>query len=116
VLELGTIHFDFDSDNIRKDAKVELEKIVAAMEKYPSLKIEVRSHTDSRGNDEYNQYLSSKRAQATVRYIISQGVAAHRIKGVGFGESQLINKCKNGIKCSDNEHQENRRSEFLIME
>ncbi len=116
VLELGTIYFNFDSDKIRNDAKIELEKIVAAMEKYPSLKIEIGSHTDSTGNDDYNMYLSEKRAKSTVNYIVSQGIDRTRITGKGYGESQLLNTCANGVSCSDKEHQKNRRSEFIIVE
>ncbi|MCV6631113.1 MAG: OmpA family protein [Flavobacteriaceae bacterium] len=116
VLDLGIIYFAFDSDEIRPNSRVELEKIIVAMEKYPSLKIEVRSHTDSRGMDDYNMKLSERRAQATVRYIISRGIYNVRIKGRGYGETQLLNECKNGVKCSETKHSVNRRSEFVIME
>jgi outer membrane protein OmpA-like peptidoglycan-associated protein/tetratricopeptide (TPR) repeat protein len=116
LLQLSTIYFDFDKYNIRKDSEVEVEKVIAAMEKYPSLRIKVNSHTDSRGRDSYNLSLSQKRAESTVEYMISKGIAKERLEGEGFGETKLINKCSNGVKCSSNEHELNRRSEFIILE
>ena len=91
-------------------------KIVTAMEKYPSLKVVVNSHTDSRGPDAYNLWLSQQRAESTVQYMISQGIAPDRLIGKGYGETQLINACSNGKACSDQEHALNRRSEFIIQE
>ncbi len=116
LLQLSTIYFDFDKWNIRPDAEIEIQKVIAAMEKYPSLKIKVNSHTDSRGPDAYNLYLSQKRAEATVRYMVSKGIAAERVTGEGFGETRLINGCANGVRCSDADHEMNRRSEFIILE
>lgn len=116
LLQLSTIYFDFDKYNIRKDSEVEVEKVIAAMEKYPSLKIKVNSHTDSRGKDAYNLLLSQKRAESTVNYMISKGIAKERLQGEGFGETKLINKCSNGVKCSASDHELNRRSEFIILE
>ncbi|CAZ94709.1 OmpA family protein [Zobellia galactanivorans] len=116
LLQLSTIYFDFDKYNIRKDSEIEVEKVIAAMEKYSSLRIKVNSHTDSRGKDSYNLWLSQKRAEATVNYMISKGIAKERLEGEGFGETKLINKCANGVKCSDKDHELNRRSEFIILE
>jgi outer membrane protein OmpA-like peptidoglycan-associated protein/tetratricopeptide (TPR) repeat protein len=116
LLQLSTIYFDFDKYNIRKDSEIEVEKVIAAMEKYPSLKIKVNSHTDSRGPDAYNLWLSQKRAESTVNYMIAKGITEDRLKGEGFGETRLINQCSNGAKCSAKEHEMNRRSEFIIME
>ncbi|VAW10953.1 FIG00492683: hypothetical protein [hydrothermal vent metagenome] len=116
LLQLSTIYFDFDKYNIRKDSEMEVEKVIAAMEKYPSLKIKVNSHTDSRGKDSYNLMLSQKRAEATVNYMVANGIAADRLEGEGFGETKLINTCTNGAKCSGSEHELNRRSEFIIFE
>ena len=116
LLQLSTIYFDFDKYNIRKDSEVEVEKVIAAMEKYPSLKIQVNSHTDSRGKDSYNLWLSQKRAEATVNYMIANGISEDRLKGAGFGETKLVNRCANGVKCSNEEHEFNRRSEFIISE
>ncbi len=116
LLQLSTIYFDFDKYNIRTDSEVEVEKVIAAMEKYPSLRIKVNSHTDSRGKDAYNLWLSQKRAESTVNYMIAKGIAEERLEGEGFGETKLINNCTNGAKCSAKEHELNRRSEFIIRE
>lgn len=116
LLQLSTIYFDFDKYNIRSDSEVEVEKVIAAMEKYPSLKIKVNAHTDSRGKDSYNLWLSQKRAESTVNYMIANGIVAERLQGEGFGETKLVNQCANGIKCSKEDHELNRRSEFIIME
>ncbi|WP_400074018.1 OmpA family protein [Zobellia russellii] len=116
LLQLSTIYFDFNKYNIRKDSEIEVEKVIAAMEKYPSLRIKVNSHTDSRGKDSYNLWLSQKRAEATVNYMIKRGIAKERLDSEGFGETKLINQCANGVKCSDKDHELNRRSEFIILE
>lgn len=116
LLQLSTIYFDLNKFTIRKDAEIEIQKVIAAMEKYPSLKIRVNSHTDSRGPDAYNLWLSQKRAESTVAYMISKGIVADRLIGQGFGETRLINGCGNGALCSEAEHQLNRRSEFIILE
>lgn len=116
LLQLSTIYFDFDKYNIRKDSEVEVEKVIAAMEKYPSLRIKVNSHTDSRGKDSYNLWLSQKRAESTVNYMISKGIASNRLEGEGFGETKLVNQCENGVRCSNADHELNRRSEFIILE
>ncbi|WP_408023864.1 OmpA family protein [Tenacibaculum sediminilitoris] len=110
------IYFDFDKSNIRPDAAVELEKIVAVMKKHPEMKIDIRSHTDSRGNDAYNLALSDSRARSSEAYIINRGIDKSRLKSRGYGETQLVNKCENDVFCSEEEHQENRRSEFIIQE
>lgn len=116
TLELNPIYFDFDKDNIRPDAALELEKVIAVMKQYPNLKIDVRSHTDSRAPDAYNMKLSQRRNVSTVRYIVSQGgIVGARLTGRGYGESELTNACGNGIECSEEEHQINRRSEFIIV-
>lgn len=112
---INPIFFDFDKSNIRPDAAYELENIVAVMREHKSMVIKIESHTDSRGRDEYNRKLSDRRAKSTRDYLYTRGIEKHRIESaVGYGESQLINKCSNGVKCSDKEHQENRRSKFII--
>ena len=114
---LEPIYFDLDKSNIRPDAAIELQKVIAIMEQYPDLKIDVRSHTDSRAGDNYNMRLSERRAKSTMKYIIDKGgVAKERISGRGYGESSLINDCSNGVDCSDTLHELNRRSEFIILE
>lgn len=116
LLQLSTIYFDLNKYNIRSDAEIEIQKVIVAMEKYPSLKIKVNSHTDSRGVDAYNLWLSQKRAEATVDYMISKGISANRLQGEGYGETRLVNDCANGVQCSEEQHQLNRRSEFIIFE
>ncbi|VAW21672.1 Outer membrane lipoprotein omp16 precursor [hydrothermal vent metagenome] len=116
LADLETIYFDLDKSNIRPDAALELDKVVALMNKYPGMVIRLESHTDSRADDQYNIRLSNRRAKSTYNYIISKGIEADRItKYEGFGETQLVNKCSNGVKCSEEEHQLNRRTEFIIV-
>ena len=110
------IFFDYSKYNIRDDAKVELEKIIAALKLNPSIKLDIRSHTDSRANDNYNMVLSQKRNKATIQYIVNRGIEASRLTGKGYGETQLVNKCSNGVPCDEKMHQANRRSEFIIIE
>ena len=115
-LKLLPIHFDFDKSNIRPDAALELEKIVKVMKENPTIEIDVRSFTDSRGNDAYNMKLSERRAKSTAEWIISQGISSSRVTYKGYGETHLLNKCSNGVKCTDAEHEVNRRSEFIVTE
>ncbi|WP_238252417.1 OmpA family protein [Capnocytophaga cynodegmi] len=115
VFKIENIYFDFDKSNIRYDASVQLAKILEVMKEYPNMKIDVRSHTDSRGSDSYNLALSDRRAKSTVKWIIDNGIDASRITGKGYGETQLTNHCSNGVKCTPEEHQSNRRSEFIII-
>ncbi|WP_203293247.1 OmpA family protein [Luteirhabdus pelagi] len=115
-LNLQPIYFDFDRYNIRPDAAVELAKILAAMREYPELVIHIESHTDSRGNDSYNEALSEKRAQSTLNWLVDKGIDRDRLSAKGYGESQLaVEKCTNGVECTEEEHQLNRRSMFIIQ-
>lgn len=113
-LTLQPIYFDFDKSNIRPDAAVELAKILAAMRQYEELIIHIESHTDSRGNDKYNESLSERRAQSTMAWLIEKGIAPSRLSAKGYGEYRLTNECGNGAKCTEEEHQLNRRSMFII--
>ena len=116
LADLEIIYFDFEKSNIRPDAALELDKVVALMNKYPGMVIRLESHTDSRANDAYNMALSNRRAKSTYDYLVSQGIDPIRIpKYEGFGETQLVNKCSNGVPCSKEEHQLNRRTEFIIL-
>ncbi len=110
---LNPIFFDFDKSNITAKAAFELDKLVQIMNKYPDMVINATSHTDSRGSAPYNERLSDRRAKTTVQYVISKGIDASRITGMGKGESEPKVNC--GNKCSEEEHQLNRRSEFLIV-
>ncbi|UTN03197.1 OmpA family protein [Flavobacterium bizetiae] len=115
TLNIPIIYFDLDKSFIRKDAAFELEKILAVMKQYPKMKIDVRSHTDSRQTAEYNIALSNRRAKATIQWLTKNGIASNRLTGKGYGESQLLNKCSDGVSCTEAEHQLNRRSEFIIV-
>ena len=113
-LELKPIYFDLAKSYIRPDAAAELDKIVALLLKYPSIQLSMESHTDSRGGDEYNQKLSQRRAQSTMQYLIDHGIDPSRLQAKGFGETRPVNQCVNGVKCSKQEYQLNRRTEFMI--
>jgi outer membrane protein OmpA-like peptidoglycan-associated protein/tetratricopeptide (TPR) repeat protein len=110
---LNAIYFDFDKSNINAKAAFELDKLVVLMTKYPELVVNATSHTDSRGSDSYNLELSDRRAKTTVQYVISKGIEASRISGEGKGESEQLVTC--GSKCTQEDHQLNRRSEFNIV-
>ncbi|GIV34840.1 MAG: cell envelope biogenesis protein OmpA [Chitinophagales bacterium] len=116
VIKLENIYYDYDKYDIRPDAAEELDKFVAFMKRYPGLEVELRSHTDSRGSDNYNKWLSQKRAESAVQYVISRGVEPHRITARGYGESLPVNHCVNGVPCSEEEHQMNRRTEFVVTQ
>jgi outer membrane protein OmpA-like peptidoglycan-associated protein/tetratricopeptide (TPR) repeat protein len=115
VFKIKMIYFDLDKSYIRPDAALELEKILDVMKQYPTMKIDVRSHTDSRQTALYNAALSERRAKSTIEWLVSKGVDASRLTGKGYGESKLTNKCADGVECSQEEHQANRRSEFIIV-
>ena len=116
LLNLNPIYFDYDKSFIRPDAEIELKKVINYMKEYPGVKIDVRSHTDSRGKDAYNWALSNRRNKSTREYIISKGgISKERLTGQGYGETRLTNKCSNGVKCTKEEHQSNRRSEFIVV-
>lgn len=116
---IQNILFDLDKSYIRKDAEAKLAVLVEVMNKYPQMKVDVRSHTDCRQTMDYNMNLSNKRAQSTIKWLIKKGIAKERLTGRGYGESQLLNDCncepKNDSPCSEEEHQKNRRSEFIII-
>lgn len=116
VVRLDNIYYDYGKAEIRPDAALELNKLVTILKDNPTMKIELSSHTDARGGDAYNLNLSDKRAKSAVQYIISQGIDASRLVGKGYGETKLLNRCGNDVKCSEEEHQFNRRTEFKILD
>ena len=115
IVNIDPIYFELNSSYLTKEAKRELDKVVDLMNRYPNMIIESGSHTDSRGIEGYNLWLSDRRAKSTVNYIVSRGIDPSRISGHGYGESQLINKCSDGVKCTEAEHAKNRRTEFVII-
>lgn len=112
------IYFDLDKSNIRKEAALDLAKILDVLNQNPTMKLDIRSHTDCRQTAKYNMALSERRAKATIAWLVSKGVDGSRLTGKGYGESQLINDCgcepTNQSNCSEEQHQMNRRSEFII--
>lgn len=114
ILDIPVIYFDLDKWNIRPDAEVEIAKVLQVMEDYPQMKIEIGSHTDSRASHVYNEKLSDRRANSTRDWLIKKGISPDRLAAKGYGETQLINKCADGVECTEEEHQLNRRSIFMI--
>lgn len=115
-VDIQPIFFDFNKSDITDQAAVELDKVVYVMKNFPAIVIKIESHTDSRGKDEYNLKLSQERAKSTYDYIVARGIAPTRIESVkGYGETRLRNRCKNGVQCTDEEHFQNRRSDFIIV-
>ena len=114
VIRIPNINYDFDKFDIRPDAAVELDKVVKTLKDNPTIVIELQSHTDSRGRDEYNVELSERRARSAKAYLVQKGIAVNRIVSKGYGETRILNKCVNGADCSDEAHEENRRTEFIV--
>lgn len=112
---LENIYYDLDKWFIRPDAAKELDRLVQLMNDNPTLTIELSSHTDSRAGDQYNLVLSDKRAKAAVEYVASKGIDKNRMRWKGYGESKLVNHCKNDVVCTEEEHQQNRRTEFKAI-
>ena len=115
MLNIDPIYFDLGKANIKSESEKELQKVADIMNKYPQLIIQIKAHTDSRGRDDYNYILSDKRANSVLIWLLEKGINRQRILAIGFGEEQLINDCKNGVKCTEEEHLANRRTEFVIL-
>ncbi|CCH53752.1 OmpA/MotB domain protein [Fibrisoma limi BUZ 3] len=116
VFQLKNIYYDLNKFFIRPDAARELDRVVSLLKEYPQMKIEIRSHTDARASDGYNIRLSENRARAALDYIVSRGITPNRLVARGYGESEIVNGCVDGVNCTENEHQQNRRTEFKILE
>ncbi len=114
IIAIENIYYDLDKWNIRPDAALELDKVVRTLKDNPTIKIELASHTDSREGLGYNQILSERRAQAAMEYLVSKGIARNRLSWRGYGETKLVNRCADGVECTEDEHQMNRRTEFQI--
>jgi outer membrane protein OmpA-like peptidoglycan-associated protein len=112
---LENIYYDFNKWDIKPMAAKRLNKVVSFLNNVVASKIQLRSHTDSRGKAVYNKWLSQKRAQSAVNYLVKRGVGSSRLSAVGLGETELLNRCSNGVKCSVEEHRLNRRTEFKII-
>ncbi|MEC4049902.1 OmpA family protein, partial [Flavobacterium sp. SUN046] len=114
AFKIKIIYFDLDKSNIRLDAAVDLAKILDVLEQHPTMEIDIRSHTDSRQTFKYNEVLSDRRAKSTMAWLISKGINKSRLTAKGYGETQLVNNCADGVNCTEEQHQANRRSEFII--
>ncbi len=115
VFQLKNIYYDLDKFFIRADAARELDHVLAILKEYPQMKVELRSHTDARATDAYNMRLSENRARAAMDYLVARGIMPSRLSAHGYGESEIVNGCVDGVACAENEHQKNRRTEFKIL-
>ena len=113
---LENLLYDLGKSSIRQEGYRVLERVVTFMKDNPEVKIEISSHTDSRSSAAFNKKLSQLRANNVKQYLIDKGIDASRIKAIGYGESKLLNKCKDGVKCTEEEHQVNRRTEMHIIQ
>lgn len=114
-IRLNSIYYDFDDDKILPESEDDLQFLVDIMNRYKDMKIELSSHTDARGRDEYNETLSQRRAESAKVWMVAKGISGDRIVAKGYGEKQLLNQCKNGVECTEDEHRFNRRTEFKII-
>jgi outer membrane protein OmpA-like peptidoglycan-associated protein len=113
---LQNILYDRDDFHIRPDAITALDSLVSMMERYPGMRVELDAHTDSRASTGYNLILSNRRAASAADYLISKGIGEERIIAIGYGESRLLNRCADGVECTEEEHQQNRRTEVRILQ
>ena len=116
VLVMENIYYDFDKANIREDASTDLQKLLRILQDNPKMRVELASHTDSRGSHPYNVGLSQRRAQSVVNWLVARGIAQSRLVAKGYGETQLRNHCSDGAQCTEYEHQRNRRSEIAVID
>ncbi len=114
VFDISIIYFDLDKSNIRPDAARDIQKVIEVMKEYPKMHVAIRSHTDSRQTHKYNEGLSDRRAKSTFAFMVANGIEAERLTAQGFGEVELVNECADGVYCSEEDHQKNRRSEFIV--
>jgi outer membrane protein OmpA-like peptidoglycan-associated protein len=115
-IDTNFIDFETDVENISEPARLELEKVVNIMRKYPEKKFSVDVHTDSKGDSPYSLSITKQRADEIVNYLVEKGIEADRLEANGYGDTQLVNHCAKDIKCSEAEHKANRRIEFLVIE
>jgi outer membrane protein OmpA-like peptidoglycan-associated protein len=116
IYAVNNIYYDLDKSNIRPDAAIELEKLIALLKQHPNLRLSLSSHTDSRASGEYNQALSQRRSASAIAYLTKHGISVFRITYANFGETHLVNECADGVNCTPEQHQLNRRTEFRLIE
>jgi outer membrane protein OmpA-like peptidoglycan-associated protein len=116
VVAIENIYYDYGKCNIRADASRELDKLATMLKRYKNMRVEIRSHTDSRATTEFNQKVSEGRSKAVAKYLVKRGVSSSRLEATGYGESQLLNECADGVECSEEQHSANRRTEFKVVQ
>jgi outer membrane protein OmpA-like peptidoglycan-associated protein len=114
VVRMDNIYFDLNSTLLKKEGMNELSKLAALLKSYPNINLEIRAHTDSRGDSKYNLQLSEQRAQATIAYLTSRGISKTRLRAKGYGDTMLLNECASGVICSEEMHKLNRRVELVV--
>ena len=114
-IRMSNIYYDLNDAKILPDAETDLYKILGWMQRYPDMVVELSSHTDSQGKDRANERLSQRRSESAKNWLVNQGINPNRIQAVGYGEQFILNRCVNGVQCSDDEHRFNRRTEFKII-
>lgn len=112
---IKNIYFDLGRSNIQPDAAAELDKLAALLKQHPVTKIEIWGYTDSRGSSQYNLILSRRRAEAAKNYLVEKGISADRLSVKWYGETHLVNRCADGVNCTEADHQLNRRVEFKVL-
>jgi outer membrane protein OmpA-like peptidoglycan-associated protein len=115
IIEIDYINYELDKSDVKAQAAATLDKLVALLKEFPDLEIRIESHTDSRGSDDYNMLLSKKRAKAAFDYIVAKGIDPKRLLYHGYGETKLLNKCANGVECTEEQHEVNRRSIVKVV-
>ncbi|MFC4220526.1 OmpA family protein [Flagellimonas marina] len=115
INNLGNVYFKLNSSYLTSKDKELLDKLVAIMQDEPNITVKITAHTDSRGTKPYNQWLSERRAERTVEYVVSKGISTDRISHGAFGETQLVNDCEDGVFCTEEQHSANRRAVFIIV-
>ena len=116
VVAIENIYYDYGKCNIRADASRELDKLAIMLKRYKNMRVEIRSHTDSRATTEFNQKVSEGRSQAVKKYLMKRGISGSRLEASGYGESQLLNECADGVECTEEQHSANRRTEFKVIQ
>lgn len=116
VVAVENIYFDYGKCNLRADARGELDKLVTMMRKYPQMRIELRAHTDSRADADFNQKISDGRAKASAEYLFKRGISRSRVEYRGYGETMPVNGCVDGVECTEEQHAQNRRTEIKILQ
>jgi len=116
IVQVDNIYFEYGRYNLRPDARAGLDKLVALMRQYPNMKVELRSHTDSRSDADFNQTLSENRAKSSANYLFKRGISRSRVEFKGYGETMLVNGCSDGVTCTEEQHALNRRTEIKILQ